>query len=114
MKHTCWILGFIAVILLVYGIVKVISDPHDAGEYDYCVEWEGLGGGTLHRDAMLYNCYGLSTGKFFCDYRFHEDTGVLEVNPILNTTMNDEGEIVEIVYDKANYFNCTRWLKSKR
>ncbi len=108
-----WALGFIAIALLVYGIIRTFTNPPIEGDYDYCVEWAGLFGGTLHRDSLLYMCYSLSTNEFLCDYKVLDDERLM-VKPILNITKDEGGLITEIVYDEPNYFNCTRWLKSKR
>ena len=85
----------------------------DAGNYDYCVEWEGLNEGTLHRDSLLYTCYSLAQGIFYCDYEIQDDESLI-VKPILNTTYNEDGGIIGIDYGESNHFNCTKWLKSKR
>jgi len=103
----------IVLFIWLFALSYVYSVNGDKGSYDYCVEWSGLGGGTLHRDSMIYNCYNLATQEFMCDYIINKETQVLEVKPILNITKVD-GIITEIIYDDANYFNCTRWLKSKR
>ena len=98
------IIGVI-ILLLVVGIVIVVK--RDKGSYDYCIEWEGLNGGTLHRDNLLYTCYSLASSTFYCDYEVDKTTQVLTIVPILNITEE------RINYDKPNYFNCSRWLKSK-
>ena len=100
-------ISLIFIFLLVFGVFD-----RDKGEYDYCISWAGLGGGTLHRDNLLYTCYNLATQTFYCDYEI-QDGGGLMVKPIINVTKNDEGFITEINYDEANFFNCTRWLKSR-
>jgi len=83
----------------------------DKGSYDYCVEWSGLNDGKLKRSNLIYTCYSLATNTFFCDYEIRDD-GSLMIQPILNIT-KEEGMITEIVYDEPNYFNCSRWLKSR-
>jgi len=105
-----YIIGIIVVIVLSYAVGLLL----DEGEYDYCVAWEGLNGGTLNRDNMIPNCFSLATGTFKCDYDIDENTGVLQVKPILDITYDKVGVITSITYDQSNYFNCTRWLKSKR
>ena len=83
------------------------------GDYNYCIEWEGFSGGTIHRDNLLYNCYSLSRQEFLCDYKILEDNRLM-IKPIINITKNKKGEIVEITYGEPIYYNCTRWLKSSR
>ena len=104
----------ISILVFAVGSIMFSSDEDkdkDDGEYDYCISWEGLGG-TLHRDNLLFTCYSLMTSTFFCDYEIMENNQLM-IKPILNITKNDEGFITEIIYDDPNYFNCTRWLKSK-
>jgi len=111
MKTKFKILGGIILILLIFAVYSIINFS-DKGEYDYCVEWEGVGG-TLYRDNLLYTCYNLATSSFYCDYEVNKATQILMIKPIINVTKNDEGFITQINYDQPNYFNCTRWLKSK-
>ena len=85
----------------------------DEGSYDYCTSWIGFSNGTLNRDNLLYTCYSIPTNTFYCDYQIL-DNGRLEIKNILNITKDDEGGIIEIIYDEPNYFECKRWLKSKR
>ena len=99
--------------ILLSLIILIISNPNqDKGNYDYCVEWLGFSGGTLHRSNLLYTCYSLSSQTFFCDYKIMKDNRLM-IKPILNITKNKEGETIEIIYDEPIYHNCTRWLKSK-
>lgn len=86
----------------------------DKGDYDYCVEWEGLNSGTLHRDSLLYTCYSLAKSEFLCDYDIDRNTQILIVKPIINTTKGADGLLTSITYDEPNYFECIRWLKSRR
>ena len=106
------IIEVIIVVIFLIFFAYIMRTTYDAGEYDYCVEWEGIGGGTLKRSNLLYTCYSLSSQTFFCDYEVLEDNRII-IRPILNITKNEEGFITEINYDEPNYFNCTRWLKSK-
>ena len=101
-------------IIILFAILLILSIyVNNDGEYDYCISWIGFSNGTLHRDHMIYNCYNIATGDFYCDYQILDD-GRLEIKNILNVTKNDEGGITEIIYDEPNYFECKRWLKSKR
>lgn len=95
------------IILLSSGVFNT-----DKGEYDYCIEWQGFNDGTLHRDSLLFTCYSLATNTFYCDYDIDKQTQVLMIKSIKNTTIED-GVITKIIYDEPNYFNCTRWLKSR-
>ena len=101
----------IAIVLFVAYFVGVMPKS-DGGEYDYCIEWWGLGG-TLHKDKLLFTCFSLATNTFFCDYEIDRNTQVLMIKPIINITKNDDGFITQINYDQPNFFNCTRWLKSR-
>jgi len=103
----------IGVLFLVCIGLFVYFENKDKGEYNYCIEWQGLNNGTLYRDNLLFTCFSLSQQKFYCDYEIDKKTNVLMIKPILNITKNDEGSITEIVYDQPNYFNCSRWLKSE-
>jgi len=100
--------GFLLLVSYLIGV-----SLENSGEYDYCVEWEGMNSGTLHRDSLLFTCYNLAQDIFYCDYNIDEQTQILEVKPIVNTTYNEDGGIIGLEYDEPNYFNCTRWLKSK-
>lgn len=113
MKNKLKIFGAIVFIsILIFAVYFMFFSEKDEGEYDYCISWEGIGGGTLRRDNLLFTCYSLATSTFFCDYEILNDERLM-IKPILNVTKNDEGLITEIVYDEPNIFNCTRWLKSK-
>lgn len=101
-------ISIILIFLLVFGVFD-----RDKGEYNYCVSWEGFDGGTLHRDNLLYTCYNLMKSTFYCDYEIDRNTQILEIKPVINVTKNEEGFIIGIDYDVSNYFNCTRWLKSR-
>ena len=96
---------FILTLFSVFGVF-------DEGEYDYCIEWEGIGG-TLKRSNLLHTCFNLATQTFYCDYDINKETQILMVKGITNITKDKDGMITEIIYDEPNYFNCTRWLKSK-
>ena len=112
-EKTKKIFGAIVLILILIFAVYSIMTFSDDGQYDYCVEWSNVElGGTLHRTNLIYTCYSLASQTFFCDYEIMKDNRLM-IKPILNITKDDEGFITEIVYDDPNYFNCTRWLKSK-
>jgi len=115
LKYNLIAIYILIAILLFFLILFIISDCNvvDEGVYDYCIEWENPDGGTLHRDNMLYNCYNLATQEFRCDYEIYSD-GRLMIKPIKNTTEDENGLITEIIYDEPRYFNCSRWLKSKK
>lgn len=104
--------AIVLILVLICAVYSIMFSSEDIGEYDYCVEWEGIGGGTLHRTNLLYTCFSLSQQVFYCDYEIMKDNRLM-IKPILNITKNEEGFITEINYDQPNYFNCTRWLKSK-
>lgn len=105
------VVGIISFLLL-FAYLTWANLNSDDGEYNYCIEWEGLNSGILHRDSLLYTCYSLATSEFKCDYEVQDD-GSLMVKPILNTTKGKDGFLTSITYGDSNYFNCTRWLKSK-
>ena len=100
-------ISILFILLLVFGVFD-----RDKGEYNYCVEWEGFGG-KLRRSNLLYTCFNLASQTFYCDYEINKVSQILMVKPIINVTKGNDGFITEINYDEANYFNCTRWLKSK-
>ena len=104
--------GIILVLILLVSVFSIMNPSTDEGEYNYCISWEGLGGGTLHRDNLLFTCYSLSTGTFYCDYEIMGNNQLM-IKAITNVTKNDEGFITEIIYDEPNFFNCTKFLKSK-
>ena len=110
-KYTFWVVVvlFFLLICLIIILIGIGFNPKDKGEYDYCVEWDFW----INRDNMIYNCYNLATQTFLCDYKILKD-GRLEIKPISNITKNNKGEITQIIYDEPTYYNCTRWLKSKR
>ena len=105
--------SIVFILILIFAVYFIFISNRDEGKYDYCVEWEGFNNGTLHRDSLLYTCYNLATSSFYCDYEVNKATQILMIKPIINVTKNDEGFITQINYDQPNYFNCTRWLKSK-
>ncbi len=103
--------------LLLMAYLSWASSNSDLGNYDYCIEWEsvdeeGLREGVLRRGNLIYTCYSLATLEFKCDYDIDEQTDILEVKPIINTTKED-GLLTSITYGDSNDFNCVRWLKSK-
>jgi len=107
---------YILIILLYILVISTIYTTRqtvDVGAYDYCIEWNNPEGGIIQRDNMLYNCYSLSTQEFKCDYKIYQN-GKLMIKPIKNATKDKEGFITEIIYDKPKYYNCSRWLKSKK
>jgi len=101
-------------IITIFQAFAFLNDSKDEGSYDYCVEWLGFSDGTLNRDNLLYTCFSLSEQKFICDYDINRETQILMIKPILDIDYDEKGEITEIEYGNPNYFNCTRWLKSKR
>jgi len=111
-KTIVW--GIILMLILMVSLYSMITfSNNDEGEYDYCIEWRGMNNGTLKRSNLLYTCFNLAQQIFYCDYEINKNTQVLMIKAITNVTKNDEGFITSITYAEPNYFNCTRWLKSK-
>ena len=88
--------------------INNLSKKSDEG-YDYCIEWSDY----INRDNLIYTCYNLVKQEFLCDYDINRNTQVLMFLPIINLTKDEEGGIIEIVYDDPRYHNCTKWLKSR-